>query len=290
MPTSRKAPRKPKTTPETSCLEPRGILIAIGGHEQKELDADMADDLILRRFVEELPNGGTILVLPIAAEDPEDAARDYVTIFGELGAKRVQVLSIGTRQQAEDPASLQLLDEAAGVMFTGGDQLRLTALLGGTSFLRRLKERYTTERFVIAGTSAGATAMSTPMIYQGRNNAGILKDEIHVTTGLEFLHDVAIDTHFIARGRIVRMAQIIATNPSCIGLGLEEDTAVVITEGRELEVIGSGLVVVLDGMSVTDTDIHEVEPGKPFSIRDLRLHLLSAGQRYTLPILQQMHG
>lgn len=288
--TNQKTVRTAPVPEDTACAAPRGVLIAIGGREQKQVDADMADELILQRFVREMPEGGMVLVLPIASEVPEEVAADYVKVFAELGVARVEVLDINSRQEADDENSLRLINEAAGVMFTGGDQLRLTALLGGTRFQRRLKERYANERFVIAGTSAGAAAMSTPMIYQGRNNAGILKDEIHVTTGLEFLHDVAIDTHFIARGRIVRMAQIIATNPACIGLGLEEDTGVVVTEGRELEVIGSGLVVVLDGMGVTDTDIHIVEPGKPFSIRDLRLHLLSAGQRYTLPVMAQMHA
>lgn len=250
----------------------------------------MADDSILRRVVDEIGDKGPILILPIASEEPKEAAQDYINVFKDLGCSGVNVLDIRSREEAESEESLRLLNEAGGVMFTGGDQLRLTALLGGTAFQRRLKERYTLEPFVIAGTSAGAAAMSTPMIYQGRNNAGMLKDEIHITTGLEFLHNVAIDTHFVARGRIVRMAQIIATNPSCIGLGLEEDTAIVVTKGRDLEVIGSGLVVVLDGMGVTDTNIHEVEPGKPFSIRDLRMHLLSSGERYTLPIIEQMHA
>lgn len=250
----------------------------------------MADDSILRRVVDEVGGRGPILILPIASEEPKEAAQDYIDVFQSLGCSGVEVLNIQSREEAESEESLRLLNEAGGVMFTGGDQLRLTALLGGTTFQRRLKERYTNEQFVVAGTSAGAAAMSTPMIYQGRNNAGMLKDEIHITTGLEFLHNVAIDTHFVARGRIVRMAQIIATNPSCIGLGLEEDTAVVVTQGRELEVIGSGLVVVLDGMGVTATNIHEVEPGKPFSIRDLRMHLLSSGERYTLPIMEQMHA
>lgn len=250
----------------------------------------MAADSILRRVVDEVGDKGLILVLPIASEEPKEAAQDYVTIFKDLGCSRVEVLDIRSREEAESETSMQLLEEAGGVMFTGGDQLRLTALLGGTTFQRRLKERYTLEPFVIAGTSAGAAAMSTPMIYQGRNNAGMLKDEIHITTGLEFLHNVAIDTHFVARGRMVRMAQIIATNPSCIGLGLEEDTAIVVTKGRELEVIGSGLVVVLDGMGVTATNIHEVEPGTPFSIRDLRMHLLSSGERYTLPVMEQIHA
>ena len=294
---NRRRPADAAATSSEACPQPRGILIAIGGHEQKEptakdagADEDMAPDMILRRVVEEIGGRGPVLVLPIASEEPEEAARDYLSTFRELGATGVEVLDIRSRAEAEDEKNLQLLNQAGGVMFTGGDQLRLTALLGGTTFLRRLKERYTTEQFVIAGTSAGAAAMSTPMIYQGRNNAGMRKDEIHVTTGLEFLHDVAIDTHFVARGRIVRMAQIIATNPSCIGMGLEEDTGVVITNGAELEVIGSGMVVIVDGMSVTETDIHEVSPGQPFSIRDLRLHLLSCGQRYTLPIQEQMHA
>jgi cyanophycinase len=291
MPASKK---KPAATPaEALCPHPLGTLISIGGHERKDVstdaDADMADDSILRRVVEEIGDKGYILVLPVASEEPKESAEDYIKVFTDLGCSRIEVLDIQSRQDAESEESLRILNEAGGVMFTGGDQLRITALLGGTAFQRRLKERYTTEPFVIAGTSAGATAMSTPMIYQGRNNAGMRKDEIHITTGLEFLHNVAIDTHFVARGRIVRMAQIIATNPSCIGLGLEEDTAVVVTQGRELEVIGSGLVVVLDGMGVTDTDIHAVEPGSPFSIRDLRMHLLSSGQRYTLPIIEQMH-
>lgn len=279
---------------ETLCPQPLGTLISIGGHERKDISNgegdDMVADSILRRVVDEIGNKGPILVLPIASEEPKEAAQDYIDVFKDLGCDTVEVLDIRSREEAESEEVLRILDGAGGVMFTGGDQLRLTALLGGTAFQRRLKERYTHEPFVIAGTSAGATAMSTPMIYQGRNNAGINKDEIHITTGLEFLHNVAIDTHFVARGRIVRMAQIIATNPSCIGLGLEEDTAIVVTKGRELEVIGSGLVVVLDGMSVTDTNIHEVDPGKPFSIRDLRLHLLSSGERYTLPIMEQMHA
>jgi cyanophycinase len=169
-------------------------------------------------------------------------------------------------------------------MFTGGDQLRLTSILGGTKGLKRMYDRYVQEPIVIAGTSAGAAAMSTPMIYQGRNDAGFLKDEIHITTGLQFLRDVAIDTHFVARGRIVRMSQIIATNPGCLGLGLEEDTAVLVTKGNELEVIGNGLVVIVDGHQCSGNTIAVVKPGEVFSIRDLRVHLLSKGQTYSLAL------
>ncbi|SNC75472.1 cyanophycinase [Hymenobacter gelipurpurascens] len=295
MPASRKKSTAPHHPASANCPHPKGILIPIGGHERKaevsEEEAadrpDVAPELILQRFVDEVK--GPILVIPTASEEAEASGEEYVAIFQKLGAGPVKVLNIQERAEANDEKNLKLLEEAGGVMFTGGDQLRLTALLGGTMLQRRMKERYTHERFVIAGTSAGATAMSTPMIYQGRNDAGMLKDEIHITTGLEFLHDVAIDTHFVARGRIVRMAQIIATNPACIGLGLEENTGVVITKGRELEVIGDGLVVVVDGMNCSSTTIHEVKPGEPFTIRDLRVHLLSRGQHYSLPIVEQMH-
>ena len=265
---------------------PKGKLLVIGGHEQREKtgpEHEQSSESILQRFVAELAQKGTVIVIPTASEAPEESAQDYVDLFLSFGVEHVEVLNVQSREQANSMAALEMLDRADGVMLTGGDQLRLTVLLGGTLLLERLTERYLREPLVIAGTSAGATAMSTPMIYQGRNDAGFVKDEIHITTGLQLLRDVAIDTHFIARGRIVRMAQIIATNPGCIGLGLEEDTSVLITKGKELEVIGTGMVVLLDGHECTGNTIAEIAPGAVFSIRDLRLHLLAQGQRFTLP-------
>ena len=271
----------------TEIAGPRGTLIAIGGHEDKtpdtNNDSDNSSNVILRRFLEEITLDGPVLVVPIASEIPAEAAADYLAVFETLGVKRVEVLDVRERSDADSEDHMRLLDEAAALIFTGGDQLRLSALLGGTRWLRRLKERYQQEALVIAGTSAGAAAMSTPMIYQGRDNGGMRKDEIHVTIGLQFLPTVAIDTHFVRRGRIIRMAQIIATNPGCLGLGLEEDTGVVIKEGRELEVIGSGVVTIVQGQESTATNIHLIKPGAPFTIRNLDLHILSCGERYTLP-------
>jgi len=267
----------------------KGRLLAIGGHEQRRAPdqqpdgPDVSADFILQRFVNELPSKRTIVIIPTASEEPDEAAQDYVEVFTALGVEQIEVLNIQSREQANGAEALDSINRADGVMFTGGDQLRLTALLGGTAVLARLTERYLHDPIVIAGTSAGAAAMSTPMIYQGRNDAGFLKDEIHITTGLQLLRNVAIDTDFIARGRIVRMAQIISTNPGCLGLGLEEDTAVLVTKGRELEVIGHGIVVLLDGHHCTGNTIYEIEPGEVFSIRDLKLHLLAKGQRFTLP-------
>jgi cyanophycinase len=300
MPTRKKKVAASTSHSHDGCPPPRGILVIVGGHENKgeepekgsnqDKNLNFVTEGILKRFVDELAGDDPlVLVIPTASSEPEEAARDYHEVFSRLGVKRVRTLDLRERADANAESSLQLIEEAAGLWFTGGDQLRLTALLGGTHLLERLKERYTHERIVLGGTSAGATAMSTPMIYEGRNDAGFRKGEIAITTGLQFLHDVAIDTHFIARGRIARMAQIIATNPGCLGLGIEEDTAVVVSDGQHLEVIGSGLVTVLEGAECTTTNIYDITPETPFSIRGLRLHLLSAGEQYDLPTPPALH-
>ncbi|MBX0289035.1 cyanophycinase [Hymenobacter sp. HSC-4F20] len=292
-------PTKKQPSP-SACPVPKGKLLLIGGHEHKgdTLEEDeqaarnvnFAPEAILRRLAEEIGNRGPLVVIPTASEEAEEAGQDYVRAFHRLNGPPVEVLNIKSRTEANDSARLRVLEEAGGVLFTGGDQLRLTALLGGTDLQRCLHRRYSNDDFIVAGTSAGATAMSTPMIYQGRNDAGMLKGEIHITTGLELLHDVAVDTHFVARGRIIRMAQILATNPACLGLGLEEDTAVLVTEGRELEVLGSGLVVILDARSCSSTNIHEIAPNTPFTMRGIDLHLLAAGEQYTLPIQPRLYA
>ncbi|GGK70684.1 cyanophycinase [Rufibacter glacialis] len=274
---------------------PKGTLIAIGGSENKgddpEEDRANAENLnfekteILERFVNELSGQKPlVLVIPTASSIPEEVGKSYVEVFKKLKVPQVKVLDIRSREDACNPEFLELVRKAAGILFTGGDQLRLTSLLGGTEFIRLIKERYYQDSLVVAGTSAGAAAMSTQMIYQGMNGGGFIKGSVSITAGLELLNDVAIDTHFISRGRIVRMAQMIATNPSFIGIGLEEDTGVVVKKGNEIEVIGSGLVVLVDGRGSTHTNIYEVEEGVPVTIRDLKVHLLGKGDTYCLEV------
>lgn len=280
------------------CLDPQGILIAIGGKEDKGGDLsevqrhnkEFIHKEILQRFVDELKGSNPlIVVVPTASTEPEEMGKEYLRIFDQLGVSNLEVMGVVNRHDTQDPAFVEMVERAAGIMFTGGDQLRLTAVFGGTPLLQRMKERYTYEPLVIAGTSAGAAAMSTPMIYEGPAKSGYLMGDVRITTGLEFLKDVAIDTHFIARGRIVRMAQTIAMNPTCIGIGIEEDTAVLVRGGRDLEVLGSGIITVLDGMGMSETTVYEVEKGEPFSVRDFKIHLLSRGQTYQLPTFPQLH-
>ena len=278
---------------------PKGKLLAIGGREdkgKKDLKEEQARNVnfeseeILKFLVSELRGEDPlVLVVPTASTIPEEISQDYINAFKELGVKRVEILDMRKRTDARNPAFCELVEQAAGIMFTGGDQLRLTSILGGTAVLQLMKERYTYDDILIAGTSAGATAMSTPMIYEGETKRGYIKGDVRITTGLEFLKNIAIDTHFIEHGRIVRMAQCISTNPGCIGIGLEEDTAIYVTKGNEIEVIGSGLITIVDGTGITRTNIKEIGTGEPFTVCDLKVHLLSNGERYTIPTYDQLH-
>lgn len=279
---------------------PKGCLLAIGGKESKNKGADTSDqqhnvdfesEQILKFFREHLRGTNpTVAFIPTGTNIPDEVTKEYLKVFEKLGIKKTEVLDIRNRKDADDDNYLKIIEQADGIYFSGGDQLRLTSILGGTRLLQLMKERYTHDKVLVAGTSAGATALSTPMIYEVMSKGGFIKGDVRITTGLEFLKDVAVDTHFIQRGRLVRMAQCVVTNPGCIGVGLEEDTAAYIEEGREITVVGSGLVTIVDGTRLTDTNIYDIEAGEPFSVRDLTIHLLSDGQKYTLPKYDQLHA
>lgn len=278
---------------------PKGCLLAIGGKESKgdkemtedqQRNVDFESEEILKFFKEKLKGDNpTVAFIPTATTLPEEVAKEYVRVFKEIGLTNVKVLDIRTREDAQNDEYLKIIEQAEGIYFSGGDQLRLTSILGGTKLLQLMKERFTYDNVLVAGTSAGATALSTPMIYEVMSKGGFIKGDVRITTGLEFLKNVAVDTHFIQRGRLVRMAQCIVTNPGCIGLGLEEDTAAYITEGKELTVVGSGLITIVDGMNLIGTNIYDIEAGEPFSARGLTVHLLSNGEKYSFPVFDQLH-
>jgi cyanophycinase len=165
-------------------------------------------------------------------------------------------------------------------MFSGGNQLRLSSIFGGTKFLDALKEKYNNEDFPIGGTSAGAMAMSNTMIYEGNASLAHLKGEVKITTGLSFMQSVIFDSHFEKRGRFARLAQAVAANPSCIGIGLGEDTGMIITEGNYMEAIGSGLVMILDGHDIKSTNIADIPEGNPISVENISVHFCTQGNGY----------
>jgi cyanophycinase len=167
-------------------------------------------------------------------------------------------------------------------MFTGGNQLRLSVTDGGTEFLAIMKKRFFGDKFLIAGTSAGGMAMGKTMIYEGNATRAHLKGEVKITTGLGFIDSIIIDSHFEKRGRFGRLAQAVATNPSCIGIGLGEDTGMLITSGDKMEAIGSGLVMIIDGHDILHSNIADIPDGNPISIENLKVHFCEKGNGYII--------
>ncbi|MBF2708328.1 cyanophycinase [Flavobacterium soyangense] len=273
-----------------------GKLIIIGGAVDKgsftetDFDKSAAKNLnffetgILKRIIDESKYNelSRIEVVTTASKIPKEIGPEYLKALSYLDANNVDVLDIVTREQASDPIILERLKAADVVMFTGGDQLRLTSILGGTPFHDILLEKYRNEDFIYAGTSAGAAAASNNMIYQGSSSEALLKGEVKITSGLGLIDDVVIDTHFVQRGRIGRLFQAVVGNPKVLGIGLGEDTGLLITNGRQMEAIGSGLVILVDGRKIKDTNLTEVELGQPISISHLVTHVMSKYDTFDL--------
>ena len=274
----------------------KGKLIIIGGAVDKgsfteaSFDKNIANNLnffekgILKRLISESKHGkeSRIEVITTASTIPLEVGAEYIKAFNYLGATNVDVLHIQKREEAVEESILKRIEEADVVMFTGGDQLRLTSILGGTRFHKILLEKYRNEEFIYAGTSAGAAAASQSMIYQGASKEALLKGEIKITSGLGFVDDVIIDTHFVKRGRIGRLFQAVVSNPMVLGIGLGEDTGLLIKEGTKMEAIGSGLVILVDGQEIKNTNLTDVSLGEPISISNLVVHVMSQNDTYDL--------
>ena len=272
---------------------PKGKLIAIGGAEDKGTDLETGEinrnnlnffELgILRRVVEEAGGPAShIEVITTASTIPYEVGENYLNAFGKIGCTNVQVMHIRNRQDTLETEFLERIKTCDAVMFSGGNQLRLSVTDGGTEFLSILKKRYQNEKFLIAGTSAGAMAMSQTMIYEGNAARAHLKGEVKMTSGLGFINSVIIDSHFEKRGRFGRLAQAVATNPSTIGIGLGEDTGMLITAGNKMEAIGSGLVVIIDGHDILHSNIADIPDGNPVSIENLKVHFCEKGNGYLI--------
>lgn len=274
----------------------RGKLIIIGGAVDKgsftetDFDKNVAQNLnyfeegILKRIIDEsrYREKSRIEVITTASKVPREVGQEYVKAFQYLNAHNVDVINIENREQASDPDILERLMAADVAMFTGGDQLRLTSILGGTPFHDIFMKKYREEDFIYAGTSAGAAAASNNMIYQGSSSEALLKGEVKITSGLGLINDVIIDTHFVQRGRIGRLFQAVVGNPKTLGIGLGEDTGLLITHGTQMEAIGSGLVIIVDGREIKDTNLTQIELGQPISISHLVTHVMSKNDTFNL--------
>ena len=276
-------------------MKAAGKLVIIGGAVNKgsfteqNFDQNVEKNLnffergILKKIINEsrLKEDSVIEIIATASQIPQIVGPEYKKAFEYLGVKNVNILEIQNREQANSDAVAARANAADVVMFTGGDQLRLTSILGGTRFHDIVLQKYQEENFIYAGTSAGAAAASENMIYQGSSNEALLKGEIKTTQGLGFMENVIIDTHFVQRGRIGRLFQAVVNNPRTLGIGLGEDTGLFITEDT-MTAIGSGLVILVDGRYIKDTNLTNVDLGEPISIDNLIVHVMSMNDHYNL--------
>lgn len=265
----------------------KGTLIPIGGGEDKG-EHEATRDIylqrgVLRHVLDE--SGGPearIVVVTSASQIPEEVGQNYLDAFALLGCTQVVVHNITSKQMAEDQGVINDFAQATGVMFSGGNQARIPRFMRKTPLHRLLDERYTHERFTIAGTSAGAMAMSRQMISGGSSTEALLKGAVSMRKGMGFIPGLIIDTHFVRRGRFGRLAEAVATYPKKLGIGLAEDTGVIIRGGKEFTVIGSGMVIVMDPANLTHNSHSQLDEGQPMSLVNLTTHVLANGDRFTL--------
>ncbi len=253
-----------------------GHLLVIGGAEDK-----YNERRILKKFLG-LAGGekAEVLIVPVASDYPEFAADVYTQAFRNLGVANPRVLRATSRQDvfAADPN--ELLDGVTGVFITGGDQMRLVSLLGGTELADLLRRKVRTTSIVLAGTSAGAAGMSTSMIVRGESTSHPHKDSVRLSPGLGFLKNIIIDQHFTERGRISRLITAVSYNPYNLGIGIDENTAIILDANGILEVFGAGSATIVDGSKITYNEIAEVADHESFSVCGVQLHVLRDGLVY----------
>jgi cyanophycinase len=269
---------------------PKGRLLIIGGAEEKgsneEKDRKKSKQFEHFEILKEIiPTGSRkkIEIITTASDVPEEMNRTYRNAFEKLGYKNIGFIKIETKEEARDPKFVERINRSAGVLFSGGDQFKLMSIIGGTDTIKAIKKKfYEDKNFVIAGTSAGAMVMSKIMIYEGGSNEVLVKDDLKITAGLGLFDTLIIDTHFISRGRFSRLAHAIMMNPEALGVGLGEDTALLIKNGSEAECLGSGLVVIIDGNEIKQTNITEAETDDAIYAENFKVHVLVKGCKFLI--------
>lgn len=254
-----------------------GDILIIGGAEDK-----LNERHILRKFVD-LSGGrdASILIVPVPSDFPVVTATLYKSIFENLGIKNVMVLDATTRQEILKVDAENVLNKVTGVFLTGGDQMRLSSILGGTKFLLALKHAVK-NGVTLAGSSAGASSISSTMIVRGEPTVQPLKDSIRLCPGLGILKNIIIDQHFTERARLNRLITAVAYNPNNLGIGIDENTAIHIKRNGVIEVLGAGTVTIVDGSNISYNTIAEVHEAEPFSVMGIEVNILSSSVKYDI--------
>ncbi len=267
----------PEVLPARRSLPSRADVMAVGGAEDKE-----NDKLILRDFIRRA--GGSqarVTIVPAASGIPDVLGALYQRLFREMGAAQVWVLDIRNPIESRNPAALEVIQQSNGIFFTGGDQERLAEVLAPTDLMQVIRQQCLQGQTVIAGTSAGASALGTQMIARGYSGESPTPGMVTVKHGLGILPNLLIDQHFHNRNRLTRLITAVAYHPQCWGLGIDENTAAVIRADNTIEVLGTGSVTLVDGREVV-SDVDQTPTDKPYTMQGVKLHFLTAGHRFQL--------
>ncbi len=254
----------------------KGYLMIIGGAEDKD-----GNSTILKQAPQMLSENDVLTVLTTATENPKEAGAKYRRAFERLGVKKIQILNINTRDDADDDSYCEKLRFARCIFITGGDQLRLTSILGGTRACLELRSVYRSGGIVM-GTSAGASVMSSTMVVEGNDNEPARKCTLKMAPGLGLIDGVIIDQHFDQRGRFGRLLCGVAENPGVLGIGIDEDTCVKVHPDMHFEVIGSNAVTIIDGKTIQSSNVSELKQNEILAITGVTVHVLPQGYGFDL--------
>lgn len=251
-------------------------VMVIGGAEDKVNGCE-----ILTTFFENAGGGDAIIgIIPCASREPAVVGDRYYQIFTILGAKQVQILDIRYPNEANEDRWLEILQGCTGIFVTGGDQLRLCDLIGGTRLIQAIQTKVAQGQLALAGTSAGAAMMGQAMIAGGSSGESPNPSLVDLTEGLGILPELLVDQHFHNRNRMARLMSAIAANPDKLGIGIDEDTCAAFTDNGIFQVLGKGTITVIDPGNLTHTNHSAIGETAPLSLHNLRLHVLSKGDRY----------
>ncbi len=270
-------------------MQIKGVLIPIGGNEDKGIETkeryhlEFIEEGILARVAKECGGCDTsIAVIPTASSIPKEVSDNYMQAFDRLGCTNVNIVDIREQKDSEDRRNIATIEQADCVMFSGGSQSKIVQKIGGSTIHNILLDRYKNEKIVIAGTSAGAMCMSKEMISGGSGKEAFIKGAVRMRQGMGFIPNLVIDSHFIRRGRFGRLAEAIARFPELLGVGLAEDTGLVIKNCNTFEVIGSGMVILFDAGEIRHNNERLMSKGRPMSISNLKTHILANGDRFNI--------
>ncbi len=274
---------------------PKGKLLIIGGHEDK--GENPGENLVIHKkketqshfkilgtLISKIPRAHhTIEIIASASSVSKETEQLYIDSYKQEGFTHVGIIKVETKEDARSPAAINQIKSAHAVLFTGGDQAKLVSLMRGSKLLEAIRTKYhSDEHFIVGGTSAGAMAMPETIITGGRIQEALYKGDIRMSRGFDLIQGIIVDTHFIKRGRFARLAHAVALNPSCLGIGLGENTALIISKGNQAECIGSGMVILIDGSKISASNINAVDDTTAIVVENLTVSILAEGSCYLL--------